>query len=378
MIFAIEAGPSEFAPVALLLVVAPLAMMVSTGGVDQQLFRVMVHRPHSQVSLGTGVRVISVPILVSPLLAICTGAVGYIFDYNVRLFATAGAAACLQALGLLIFASFLRARTSSKGFLALYGGIAVTAFAARLFSLYVLNLDTASAWIVGDIFNAAICLVLSFAWLAQLQRSGGIVLSFRTLLGFGFPMTIHGVFQWILGSSDRLVLGAILGPAALGTYGAVYQFAGLFNVAASEINKTGLHRYAWNERTNVRDLIRADQRLLLKLWLCGILPVLIALILLQRSGYQDAILLGFVLYISFLPLVLYLPIANVVTISEGSARLMSVASGFGAVTNVAVNGSLAKAIGLYAGAVGNTVGYLVMALCLAAFSKSRVKDKVVA
>ncbi|MEP9390784.1 oligosaccharide flippase family protein [Gordonia sp. VNK1] len=366
-VVAVHAGPTAFAPVALLLILNPFGSMVASFGSDQALFRTVAAQKHPlNLELMSALKVCAMPALLALPIAFAFAFIASFFSYSCALFSVAGLCAALEAYSVLIVAGYYRAVTDVRRYIAVLVSVTIAGTATRLVLMLVVGIDPLTSWILGDVAIVLVSLPLLLRWLASLRDKSPVYkLGYRKTVAFGGPMTLHGCFQWLLGSSDRFVIGAVLGSAALGTYGAVYQFSGIYNAAASEINKTGLHRYAEGKAgINSALAITRDQRSLLLIWVLGLAPEMIALYVLQNAGYSGAVTLGMTLYLSFVPLVIYLPLANELSVTHGAGVTMSVASGIGALLNIAVNVALVWFVGLYSGAIANVVGYTGMALVL--------------
>ena len=377
-VYALVVGPAQFAPVAMMLVLVPLGTMISTLGVDQAFFREMVNSRRARPDLRSALRLVSIPLAMCPILALAFSVVASALGYSCAVFAIAGACSAIQALSVLIISAHRRATTDSVKYAVMFISIACVSACTRLVLLFATSLPASVSWVAGDAAAAVLSVAYAARWLLSLsqRKDEGLILCYKRLLGYGGPMTLHGCFQWVLGSADRFIISGALGPTALGTYGAVYQFAAVYNAAASELNKTGLHRYANSVSATGREVASRDRRVLLALWLIALPFVIGAFYVLQQRGYSSAVGLGTCLYVSFLPLVVYLPIANRVSITVGSARAMGLSSGLGAVANVTVNMVFVHQLNTYVGAVANIAGYAVMALVLVATYRASLSGRV--
>ncbi|WP_369426186.1 lipopolysaccharide biosynthesis protein [Rhodococcus sp. T2V] len=360
--FALSYSPSTFAPIAILTVFTPVVTLVASLGLDQAYFRQLVISKAVRASRRDIVVLSIVPIAILPLMLAVSSVIANMLGMSQLLLLLSTLCGTLVAGSVLPLSAYLRAQRRTVSYLALFASVAAVSVCVRGAAQY-LGLPAGFAWLLGDFAVGVLGVVLAIFWHRR-SSSTAAKSSFGELVSYGVPITIHGVFQWVLGSADRIIYAVILSPAAVGTYGAVYQFSGIFGAAASEVNKSGLHRYPGCQSAELRRLMRRDRAIFIAIWAAGLPAALLAFVVLQAHGYEDAIKLGTCLYASFLPLAFYLPLANTVSLLHGNSRWMSISSAGGAGVNVILNILLAPVFQLYAGAIANAFGYAVMMFAL--------------
>lgn len=360
LILSISYGPGNFSTVVILMVYTPLITLLSSLGLDQALFREVLAGGNGRVSRHR-IRKIMLSISTTLPASLFIGIVtSVLFGFDVLIFVCASVLGLLTAVSFNQVSAYMRALQRSRVYLLSMASIAVVMVVARAVGSIV-GLEAGWAWLLGDLFAVVCWSSITLVWYTR-SATGRTRASIFRMAEYGVPLTFHGLFQWVLGSADRFIFATAVSPVALGTYGAVYQFAGGFNAAASEINKTGLHRYPGAGPVQVRTAMVRDGKILGLLWIVGVFPLSGVLYYLNNAEYPGSLELGLLLYISFLPLIFYLPMANNLSVRMGKSRILAVSSMLGASVNVLVNLLLVQKIGTHAGPVANFLGYLTMML----------------
>lgn len=188
----------------------------------------------------------------------------------------------------------------------------------------------------------------------------------RRALGYGLPLTPHHVAHWVLGLSDRFLVGRLLGATALGHYHFAYQFASVFQLIVSSANSALLPRFARIGDRPSRDAIGALRRstaaYLVATWILGMFIALVAPVAVARWLPQYAtasrLIPWLVLSVGFF--IAYSVPMNILTMSVGRTagiwQITAVAGG----CNVVLNLLMLPRIGLPAAVAATATSYAVL------------------
>lgn len=358
LLFAGLSSPSEYAIVPLLVALTPIVALVSTLGIEQSFFRAWASQRIPKYLRSEARLALLVALIMSLLLLPVSLAVSWLVKQDPLVFLLAATAGVVQGFTLNLIVSWTRSVQNSAGMLSIALLASLSALGARLVSISQ-GATLGLSWIAGDLTIAVLGLLLYGIWYSKGVEGKT---DWREVLKFGAPMSKHGLWQWLLGSADRFIFGALLPSTQVGLFGASAQVANGFNAIATEVNKSGLHHYASQSVDQVR--VKRDGRILLILWLAVLPFAAVGLVVLEMLGYPGVVWVGIALYVSLIPLLVYLPLANIVSITLGRSGALSVTSMVGAAINVGTNLLLVGALGIYAAALANFLGFSTMTILL--------------
>jgi O-antigen/teichoic acid export membrane protein len=119
---------------------------------------------------------------------------------------------------------------------------------------------------------------------------------FGALVRFGLPLAISGFGIWLVQLSDRLVVGNVLGAAAVGRYGIVYNIGALTAAAAAPLMLPAYPRIVRAAAVENHEAVTADVQLFhrylvltvvpIAVWLAVIVPTLVRV--LGGAGFHVA------------------------------------------------------------------------------------------
>ena len=274
-----------------------------------------------------------------------------------------GTAAITISTTVLPFA-LLRAQERLRAFLLLTG-IQVIVNTTLTFLLVVVLGWGVIGWLLGSLVAIATTFVaglgmLGHRWALTVERSYLV-----TTLAYGLPLLPHAAAHWGLSLSDRIVLGAFVGPADVGIYQLAYQFA--IPVSALGIAMTRgtapLYAHAARSATERAELGRVIVHHVLTIALLGTAmailgPLLILLLMpVEYAGAADFVpwlALGTVL------LGMYFVPMNMISILAGDTRYVWIATVAAAGVNITLNLLTVPRFGAAATAVNFAIGYAVL------------------
>lgn len=190
----------------------------------------------------------------------------------------------------------------------------------------------------------------------------------RRVLAYGLPLTPHHVAHWVLGLSDRFLVGRLLGATALGYYHFAYQFASVFQLIVSSANSALLPRFARigiePAAAAIRTLRRSTSAYLLTTSTLGMSIALLAPVAVARwfPAYEPSARLIPWLVLSVGFFVAYSVPMNVLTMSIGRTAGIWQITAVAGVSNVILNVLLLPRIGLPAAVAATAASYAMLFL----------------
>ncbi|MFP4197906.1 MAG: lipopolysaccharide biosynthesis protein [Methanomassiliicoccales archaeon] len=279
-----------------------------------------------------------------------------------------------------LFTSFFRTFMRIKTFSALITLKMI--FQIGLISLLVLSGYGIEGALLG--FLLSDLLVAAAGALLVLMRIGVAVPSFGRIgeyLRFGLPTIPSNLSNWVLNSSDRYIIGILLGSAFVGYYSPGYSLGGLLIILVASIRfilPPTLSKYYDEERMEwVRIVLEKSVRYFLLLSIPAVvgLSMLSEEILLvlsteeiARNGYYITPFAA----VSMIIFGLYSIVSNVL-IMEKRTKVIGMAWSIAAIFNLLLNIALIPLIGITGAAITTLLSYILTFLMIHRASSKRFK-----
>lgn len=121
--------------------------------------------------------------------------------------------------------------------------LTITALASVLLALFVRRDVWALVW--GELIGAGAGVLTSFAFFPRRPRLALARSALGRIFGFGKHAFVIGVAAYITTTADNIVVGRLLGAAALGAYALAYSVISMSSIAVADVfNKVTLPAYA--------------------------------------------------------------------------------------------------------------------------------------
>lgn len=250
-------------------------------------------------------------------------------------------------------------------------------------ALSILSITSTTALVVwhlvfgtGGLLGATIgffggALVTFIASALTLLPDAGLRVRPRQLLeglNYGGPLIPHNIAHWVLGLSDRLLIGRLLGAGPLGVYHFAYQFASIFLLLTSSINSAILPSFAGIEGSFNRERKLARLRASIAGYFGAIAVLGLGIAILVPRGVTSWLPIDYRPSAPLIPwltgsvafFAAYSVPMNVLTISLGQTKGIAPISLAAGAINVALNLALLEVIGLWAAVLATAVSYAVL------------------
>lgn len=378
--------PAEFGQIAMLMTIGAVAVTLLSFGLETSIFRGYFRYAHEEEKRhlyisSVGSFLVVVPtltvVLVTALLILPTGG-------------TLGlprAVLVVQLVASAWFATFstfpltlIRAEERVMTFVWANSVFVGVQTIARI--IFVLGFRWGvEGWVRAELLAAAAALPLGLYLVrrfASLKWDGA---SLREALAIGLPLLPHFMSHWVLALSDRLIIGALLGTAAVGIYGMGYTIASIAGLIITEVQRAAMPSYGRllsKPRDSESASHLATRQLLATIAICfgmAVLgPVAVDLLLdpaYGRSGDVIPVVAAGLAAFGFY----YVPMYPVVLV-VGKTRWIWLFSSSAAAVNVVLNLLLLEAVGLMAAAINTLVGYSLLLIMVSLYQR-RVAPNVI-
>lgn len=199
----------------------------------------------------------------------------------------------------------------------------------------------------------------------------------KELLVYSWPMVPNSLAQWVIHTSDRLVITNFLGVAANAVYSVAYKIPSILSLAQTTFNM------AWQENASVfandADVSKYYSSMFKQLFniisgimsiLVGMTPILFCIFV--RGDYAEAYIQMPILFMGMFFLCLS-TFWGGIFVAMKQTKPAGMTTAIAALINLTIDLVSVKWIGLYAGSVSSVVAYLVMCLLRAKAVSKLVK-----
>lgn len=177
---------------------------------------------------------------------------------------------------------------------------------------------------------------------------------YASMLRYGLPLSLAGLFEWIVSAGDRYVIQLFLGLDAVGSYGLVYRTAMLLSGAVStivlwwqaEAMRRGFH---W-ARLRLRNYLAVTVSATIGLSAVVFYPLSLILQRLTGLEYADIAVVVAALFVSILGFVVLMGFVHLYA-SAGRVRIVGLLSAGNGIANMAGNFALIPTMGIRGAAV---------------------------
>ncbi len=235
--------------------------------------------------------------------------------------------AWLQITFRIIPSAVFRVSENARSFLV---SSLVTVFATLGFTVwYVVGKDMGLLGALLGTFHATLLAgMVTFVLMLRYVRPAFVLSHIKQAVRYGLPLVPHNLAHWVLGLSDKIIIGKLAGPAAVGLYYLGYQFASAFQVLIVAINAAVSPHYA-RAATDGRGNSGLTQLATYYVLVCAVIGLGITLLapsfieLLTPPEYHDAQrVIPWVIAGVFMLGLYYVPM-NFVTITAGRTGLVA-------------------------------------------------------
>ena len=153
--------------------------------------------------------------------------------------------------------------------------LSITALASILLALFVRRDVWALVW--GELIGAVAGVFASYALFPRRPRFALARNALNRIFGFGKHAFVIGVAAYITTTADNIVVGRVLGAAALGAYALAYNVISMSSIAVADVfNKVTLPAYAELQAERPEQTARAFAKVFA--WSAAVLAVITAML----------------------------------------------------------------------------------------------------
>lgn len=153
--------------------------------------------------------------------------------------------------------------------------LTITALASILLALFLRRDVWALVW--GELIGAAAGVLTSYAFFPRRPRFALARNALVRIFGFGKHAFVIGVAAYITTTADNIVVGWLLGAAALGTYSLAYNVISMSSIAVADVlNKVTLPAYAELQAERPEQIAGAFAKVFA--WSAAVLAVITAML----------------------------------------------------------------------------------------------------
>lgn len=188
----------------------------------------------------------------------------------------------------------------------------------------------------------------------------------KKLLLYSLPLIPNSISWWIFNASDRIIVSSILGLDQNGYLSVAHKFSAiivfLLNIYIMSLTEsTSLHIKEKDFSTFFNNIFKESINVFssISLLIIGVMPFIFN-ILINKTFYNAYYQIP-ILMISSIFMVI-VSIIGTIYIANNNTKAVAITSFISAVTNILVNLSLIKYIGLYSATVSTLIAYLIMSL----------------
>ena len=350
----------EYGTVDLITTVCTVLMPILILNIGEAVMRFCLDQGVDQRKImSTGVMVLLGGTLFGAALIPISGFIPAISQYGLYVYAYVISAAYMQ-----VFLCYLRGKEMLNAYAV--GNIIHTAINAGLNILFLVVLH----WgISGYLLANIISCFLTAVYAAVIGRADKVILAFKidrelslAMIRFSVVLIPNSFMWWIINSSDRVMITAMIGAAANGVYAVAYKIpsllstlSGIFNQAWSysaikeegSADKTEYHNEMYNNMVQILTVITAGMLMIMK----PFMSVYVASEYYTAWMYTPYLLVGFV----FLSLATFL--STMYTVHKDSLAFL-LSSLLGAAVNIVLNFVLIPTLGVSGAALASCISYM--------------------
>ena len=202
----------------------------------------------------------------------------------------------------------------------------------------------------------------------------------KPYLVFGLPMLPSYLFQWIISSSDRYVIGYFVDSASVGIYSAAYGIGGLILMFMAPISivlyPTMLK--LWEE--NKIEEVKIHLEYSMKYYLMLAIPSTFGLFLLAKQLLLILTTSQFVYGSIVIPIIAvssifssFYSINMYILATVKKTKIIGISLGTAAVINIVLNIAFVPLIGIFGAAISTLISRLFLSLSMHYFSRTEIK-----
>jgi O-antigen/teichoic acid export membrane protein len=185
------------------------------------------------------------------------------------------------------------------------------------------------------------------------------------VFGYSLPFVPHMLSQWLLNMSDRAILERFVSLDQLGLYSLSFQFALVLQVIAASLNNPLITLFgrSADEDGLLRKLPRISTYYVLVCTMIGVAIGLFArevVVLFLPEIYEEVGYLVRWIVVGYIVMTIYYISMNKLIMINGKSRLVPIVTLIGGVTNVGMNILTVPKWGIWAAAVNNLLGYVIL------------------
>ena len=202
----------------------------------------------------------------------------------------------------------------------------------------------------------------------------------KPYLVFGLPMLPSYLFVWIIGSSDRYVIGYFLDSASVGIYSAAYGIGGLILMFMAPISIVLYPTILNLGEENKIEEIKTHLGYSLKYYLMLAIPSTFGLSVLAKQLLLIFTTSQFVYGSALIPIIAvssifacFYPINMYILALVKKTKIIGMLLGIAAVTNIALNILFVPLIGIFGAAISTLISYLILSVLMYYFSRTEIK-----
>lgn len=230
------------------------------------------------------------------------------------------------------------------------------------------------------ITNGIIFGLMFFVIISQIGMKLPNFTKIKPYLVFGLPMLPSYLFQWIISSSDRYVIGYFMDSASVGIYSAAYGIGGLILMFMAPISivlyPTMLKLWEENKIEEVKIYLEYSMKYYLMLAIPStfglfLLAKQLLLILTTPQFVCGSILIPIIavssIFSSFYSINMYI----LATVKK--TKIIGISLGSAAITNMILNIAFVPLIGIFGAAISTLISFIILSLSMYYFSRTEIK-----
>lgn len=267
----------------------------------------------------------------------------------------------LQTSVTVFVGALLRSEERLRDYAIVTGAYAVTNLAVTVVLVIGLRLGPIG-WLAGNLAGSILSLAIGLALLRHRWSRVFDPGELRAALLFGIPLLPHTISHWILGVSDRIVLGAFISAAGVGVYNLAYQLAAAAALIVVAVHQGVMPVYA---EAGTQTLVRRDlgRVATFQLYLTVLIGLAVALVgppliaILFPPSYAAAGVLIPWIAVGYAFYGLYLIPMDSLSVMIGRTRWLWVPTAIAAAVNLGLNLALVPRYGATAAAIDTALAY---------------------
>jgi O-antigen/teichoic acid export membrane protein len=361
-------APAEYGQIAILVAAATVLGSVISLGLEASVIRECVRLRDSPHERATFLNSIGWFTLVAPAVAAVIAWVAAVtfggFGLRSEAILLAALSVAAQTTTTVFVGAALRADERLKDYLLLTLVTSVVTAALTIYFLFGVGAGP-TGWFAGALGGGVAGAATGLLLLRHRWSRGISWVAVRGALLFGLPLLPHSLAHWVLNLSDRVILGAYVDDAVVGTYNLAYQAAAPIGLVLIAVHQGVMPLYprAAGEgvlRARLTRIVTGHVHLGAWLGMAGALLIPTVILRFFPPAYAGAVAFVPWIAIGYVLFGLYLIPMDSMSLMVGRTRWLWIPTVLAAATNLIVNILFIPRFGAIAAAIATVAAYGVL------------------